>query len=95
MSDNEVRKVARLAGTAAIAVGGVFGVAADSEVRAQIANADTFRQKLELLRDAVERGDIRAFTIVDGQWKAKQKRDGAVEVAEWQQTWTKDWRKVA
>jgi len=76
----------------AVVFGSAFGVTAGEAAKERILDAETFKQKLQAIRVGVESGEIRSFTVNDGNWTFHEARK--VEVAQWQQTWEKvDWKK--
>jgi hypothetical protein len=88
MSDDISKKVL----TTAVVFGSAFGVAAGDAAKDRILGAETFKQKLQAIREGVESGEIKPFTVKDGNWTYQEVRK--VEVAQWQQTWEKvDWKK--
>jgi hypothetical protein len=94
MSDDSSKKIVAIAGASAVIFGSAFGVVATDQAKAQIASKQSFREKLEAIKTAVERNELSSFTADGEVWQVNEQRD--VGVAQWVQSWDKQtWKKQA
>jgi hypothetical protein len=85
-SESKSKKLSLVAGATAVVFGGAFGVTTSQSVREDIAAKQSFREKLAIVKAAVQSGEAAPFTDKHN-WLPNESRD--LNVADWQQTWTK------